>query len=446
MKRLGMVLSVVLSLVLLDALGGSATAQDLDCADFASQADAQANADATGDANGLDPDGDGVACEAVDGGEPVEPPVEPVEPAAPVETAEPAQPLETVEPVETAEPAEPVETAQPSETPQPVELIETAEPVEPAEPTEPVEPEADDPDPASDDALEADPTLPLPVVTGGTADAEPEAARIAADPAAGQDAASEIPDEIPAGATEARVGRVVDGDTIEVEITEEGHPDEGETRDVRFILIDTPETRHPTQGVECFGREATARTERMLPAGRTVYLERDVSDTDRYDRLLRYVWFEGKRDGAAHLANELLVREGYAVLSTYPPDVAYVDGIRAAQREAVADEAGLWADCGGADTPLGAEADREAAVTDTAPASEPEFDVPAEPATQVERPAPRQAASAGGGDLDCNDFATQAEAQAVYNEDPSDPYGLDGPIGPDNDTRGTPGLACERNP
>lgn len=49
-------------------------------------------------------------------------------------------------------------------------------------------------------------------------------------------------------------------------------------------------------------------------------------------------------------------------------------------------------------------------------------------------------------DPDCEDYATQEDAQAVYNQDTSDPFGLDGPIGPNNDTRGTPGLACEGRP
>ena len=49
-------------------------------------------------------------------------------------------------------------------------------------------------------------------------------------------------------------------------------------------------------------------------------------------------------------------------------------------------------------------------------------------------------------DLDCEDFTYQEDAQDVYNADPSDPHGLDGPKGPDNDTRGTPGLACENLP
>ena len=49
-------------------------------------------------------------------------------------------------------------------------------------------------------------------------------------------------------------------------------------------------------------------------------------------------------------------------------------------------------------------------------------------------------------DRNCPDFAYQEDAQEVYDQDPSDPYGLDGPIGPDNDTTGTPGLACEGRP
>ncbi len=54
-------------------------------------------------------------------------------------------------------------------------------------------------------------------------------------------------------------------------------------------------------------------------------------------------------------------------------------------------------------------------------------------------------AFAGHG-LNCDDFESQAAAQEYLRNDPSDPEGLDGPIGPDNDTRGTPGVACENNP
>ena len=63
-----------------------------------------------------------------------------------------------------------------------------------------------------------------------------------------------------------------------------------------------------------------------------------------------------EEDGEPFLANERLVREGYAVLATFPPDVKYVEAIRAAEQEARDEYAGLWEECGGADTPLGEEA------------------------------------------------------------------------------------------
>ncbi len=201
---------------------------------------------------------------------------------------------------------------------------------------------------------------------------------------------------IPAGTTEATVVSVSDGDTVRVEI-------DGQPHTVRLILIDTPETRKPNSPVECFGPEATARTKAMLPKGRTVYLEKDVSETDRYGRLLRYVWFAGQ-DGRAYLANELLVREGYAALYTYPPDVKYAERIRAAQEAAVAEEAGLWEECGGTDTPLG---------------SEPPPTPPAAPTVSV---------PTGGADRDCGDFGTQTEAQAFYEAaggPAADPHRLD---------------------
>ncbi|MDP9354667.1 MAG: thermonuclease family protein [Chloroflexota bacterium] len=159
-----------------------------------------------------------------------------------------------------------------------------------------------------------------------------------------EDARSE--DVIPEGSERAKVISVVDGDTIKVE------RESGQVKTVRLLLIDTPETRDPNDPVECYGAEATKRTKTMLPKGRTVYLEKDVSDTDRYKRLLRYVWFKGAKDGKAKFANEIMVREGYAALVTFPPDVARVEQIRAAEREARSDERGLWEACGGIDTPL----------------------------------------------------------------------------------------------
>lgn len=128
------------------------------------------------------------------------------------------------------------------------------------------------------------------------------------------------------------VVRVIDGDTIEIEGGER----------VRYIGVDTPES---TTRQECFGAEATRRNRELLE-GREVELEKDVSETDRYGRLLRYIWADGE------LVNEALVREGFAVVSTYPPDVKYQEGFLAAQQEARAAGAGLWSACGSADAPL----------------------------------------------------------------------------------------------
>ena len=67
----------------------------------------------------------------------------------------------------------------------------------------------------------------------------------------------------------------------------------------------------------------------MLSLGGDLYLETDVSDRDRFGRLLRYVWLDFG-DGEVYLVNEALVRAGYAAFSTFPPDVKYVAEIREA--------------------------------------------------------------------------------------------------------------------
>jgi endonuclease YncB( thermonuclease family) len=79
-----------------------------------------------------------------------------------------------------------------------------------------------------------------------------------------------------------------------------------------------------------YGPEATQKN-RELVAGQRVFLEKDVSETDRYGRLLRYVYLV---DGT--MVNRELVRLGYAQVATFPPDVRYEAEMRAAQREAMA--------------------------------------------------------------------------------------------------------------
>jgi endonuclease YncB( thermonuclease family) len=121
----------------------------------------------------------------------------------------------------------------------------------------------------------------------------------------------------------AEVVRITDGDTIEVRIAGQLYP-------LRYIGIDTPETGQP------FAAEATARN-RELVAGKILYLQKDVSETDQYNRLLRYAYLA---DGT--FVNLELVRQGYALAVTYPPDVQQDEVLRQAQQEATNTGRGLW--------------------------------------------------------------------------------------------------------
>jgi micrococcal nuclease len=121
---------------------------------------------------------------------------------------------------------------------------------------------------------------------------------------------------------------VVGGDTIDVQL-------DGRTVRVRYLGINTPETKHPTRGVEPFGPEADAANRRLV-AGKTVCLELDVHPRDRYQRLLAYVYVGDV------MVNAELVRQGYAQVATFPPNVRYQDRFQALQQEAREAPRGLW--------------------------------------------------------------------------------------------------------
>lgn len=129
------------------------------------------------------------------------------------------------------------------------------------------------------------------------------------------------------------VTKVVDGDTIEVST--------GQT--VRLIGIDTPETVDPRRPVGCFGKEASNETKSLL-SGKEVILQKDISGTDRYKRLLRYVYLP-LEDGKLLFVNDYLVRAGFAKVYTYPPDVKFNEQFRQAEVEARDKKLGLWAKC-----------------------------------------------------------------------------------------------------
>jgi len=103
---------------------------------------------------------------------------------------------------------------------------------------------------------------------------------------------------------------------------------------------------------DCFGQEAEARLEELLTEDRTVHLETDREERHpeddkpwNDDLILGYLWIED--DGKYQMVNELLVREGYAVVAIVPPNMKYAGDLRRAQEEAIAAGAGLWAACQG---------------------------------------------------------------------------------------------------
>lgn len=127
-----------------------------------------------------------------------------------------------------------------------------------------------------------------------------------------------------------QVVRAIDGDTIEVLI-------DGQKKAVRYIGINTPETVHPSKPAECFGKEASDKN-KALVEGTYVRLEKDISETDKYGRLLRYVYIGDT------MINKALVEGGYAHVSTYPPDVRHTEEFRKAEESARESKSGLWGD------------------------------------------------------------------------------------------------------
>jgi len=132
----------------------------------------------------------------------------------------------------------------------------------------------------------------------------------------------------PVDISEVKVVRVIDGDTLEIEGGER----------VRYIGIDAPETVEPQKPVECFGPEASAKNKELVE-GQTVRLEKDMTDRDKYNRLLRYVYV------GENLINTELVQLGFARAWAYPPDVKYQNEINAAEQTAKKSQSGLWSAC-----------------------------------------------------------------------------------------------------
>lgn len=125
-----------------------------------------------------------------------------------------------------------------------------------------------------------------------------------------------------------KVVRVIDGDTIEIET--------GET--VRYIGIDTPEKDSEITKAECFNKEST-NFNKSLVLGKEVSLKKDKGNTDKYGRLLRYVYVGDT------FVNKELVEKGYALAKSYPPNTSENSTLFSAQDYAKENNLGLWGEC-----------------------------------------------------------------------------------------------------
>ncbi|MBM7650124.1 micrococcal nuclease [Bacillus ectoiniformans] len=133
----------------------------------------------------------------------------------------------------------------------------------------------------------------------------------------------------PASRLSGQVIYVVDGDTFDVKLAN------GKKERVRLTLVDTPETKHPSKGVQPFGPEASEFTKNAL-TDEQVELEFDVQERDQYGRILAYVWHQGE------MINEQLIAEGLARVAIFPPNTKYVERFREVQSIAQKAKAGIW--------------------------------------------------------------------------------------------------------
>ena len=222
---------------------------------------------------------------------------------------------------------------------------------------------------------------------------------------------------------------VVDGDTLDVraELPYDWGDDcpvtAGQTYRVRLIGVDTPEVYGQQ---ECYGQEASDYVKNLVE-NRVVCLMRDTSCTDRYDRLLAYVWVDTdpSNPGCELFLNGDLAWQGYGNAMSYPPDTLLLPSIRASECAAYRAGRGMWSACPSLPAPEGCSA------------------TPATPAPAPPSPAP---ATPSGGDpcgpcaatdCNCSDFSTWQQAKACLDAHPGDPFRLDA----DHD-----GIPCESLP
>jgi len=133
------------------------------------------------------------------------------------------------------------------------------------------------------------------------------------------------------------VKRVIDGDTIVL----------GNGRKVRYIGVDAPEIFHDSTGKktgeEC-GADKAYLANKKLVEGKTVRLEKDISETDKYGRLLRYVYLPSSPSGELFV-NDYLMQNGFTKTMTIKPDIKYASIFLYSQNLAKEKNIGLWKEC-----------------------------------------------------------------------------------------------------
>jgi micrococcal nuclease len=219
-------------------------------------------------------------------------------------------------------------------------------------------------------------------------------------------------DKIPKGAVRADIEEGFDGGVVKVTINEPDSPDDGRTITIKLAGIALPATEGRGNPVECYGQEAFRRSWTLLSGhGAVLWLEADFSKVLKVDDLPAYAWFKGKKDKGPYLANELLVREGYATVTDDAANGPYAERLAVAQGAAMAEGLGLWGTCGGPGVPAAGSGGSAGSESGATGYSWPSYDV------------------------DCPDIS-YGYAQWLLAQDPSDPFRLDA----DND-----GVACEAN-
>lgn len=258
----------------------------------------------------------------------------------------------------------------------------------------------------------------------GTKWAAPETS--AASAAASQEVEAETSSTIEAAREEAEerlfdVVKVIDGDTITIKI-------DGKNETVRLIGIDTPETSDPRTGVQCFGKEATAKLKSVI--GKRVSIEKDVGEgeRDKYGRLLAYIYNE---EGT--LLNKYLVAQGYAYEYTYDDPYKYQKEFKAAEVDAKTHKRGLWAPdaCPEPNAPAPAATKTAvpvqpaaAATAQTAPKEQEEPITESIQTKEESKPKPEpetepvstSSYTCSSNKYNCSDFKTHAEAQRVFEQ------------------------------